>query len=150
MTELVAIAEMVGRFFGFGSVPNYSGTLEVIQRDPYSLLRGKLAEAWVVEDFTDYNCDLSFVWVLNKGPRSLTLRLSMVAPYAIALESTGDLASDEQLCQTIEEAGFRFLAKEDLQSIVRTPAITGTIYEVLFEFASQPCFVVRNCNFGRK
>lgn len=85
-----AMLELIGRFFGFNAVPDYCRTLSIFERDPYRPVRELLAQSWRLLDLTDNNSDLGFVYSLVDHPAKLTVRLSIVGPYALIVTDAGD------------------------------------------------------------
>lgn len=70
-----AMLELIGRYFGFGAMPDYSRTLSIIDRDPYRRVRERLAQSWDLIDLTDNNSDLGYVFALANHPDDVTVRL---------------------------------------------------------------------------
>jgi hypothetical protein len=127
---------MVFRFFGPGAIPNFSGTKAVLDRDPYRPLRDQFSERWRVADSTDLNYDVSFQWGLLDHPEPLTLRLSMVGPYAVIIRRGTELVDDPEIDAILVQAGFIKLSKDILSLPVPTwePEYSAALYEFLFAF----------------
>jgi hypothetical protein len=132
----VAMLEVIGRFFGFAALPDYSRSLAVFERDPYLPLRTRLATLWSLLDLTDYNSDLGFVYVLGDHPARLTVRLSIVGPYAVLLDESGHVVQPLDVSEVVRTAGFVLLGQEvlELQVDIWGPEFGGSVYEFLFEF----------------
>jgi hypothetical protein len=136
VTVPVAILELILRYFGLAATPDYSATLAIMRRDPYRPVREALATLWQVLDLTDYNSDLSFVYSMVGHPSGVTVRLSLVGPYAVILSPSGDVVAVDEIAEIVREAGFVLLGKELLEVPVTawSPEVEGSVYEFLFEF----------------
>jgi hypothetical protein len=91
---------------------------------------------WEIFDLTDYNSDLGFVYALVSHPARLTVRLSLVGPYAVILTEAGQIADAADVADILHSAGFQLLAREVLELPVTawSPEAEGSVYEFLFEF----------------
>lgn len=132
----IAIAELLGRFFGRGDRPNYSGTLALIERDPYAEVREALAGRWRLTEYTDYNSDLSFNYSIEFSATGAEVRLSMVGPYAVVLSTTGEVTDIPEIAEVLVKAGFHLLDQPMLSRPVSLwgPEYELPLYEYLFEF----------------
>lgn len=136
MTIPPAIREMVYRYFGAGAHPDYAKTLPIMQRDPYRKVREELAQHWTLRDITDYNSDLGFVYALENHEDRPTVRLSLVGPFSVITDPTGEIISDPHLDEILASNGFSSLEREILELPVDIwePEARGCLYEFLFEF----------------
>lgn len=71
----------------YGSLvsPDFSFTGEALSSRPYAGVVRDLEKSFRVEDDTDPNDDVSFVYVLTRAGEQWLLRLSMLGPYAVLL-----------------------------------------------------------------
>lgn len=101
---------------------------ESISRQPYQPLVERLEQQFSVQDDTDPNDDVSFIYVLRSGRDAWVLALSMVGPFAalfratsdhpVLIDATGMSALTKQEAELVEEAqsfGFSFLTKALLE-----------------------------------
>ncbi|MEV0144920.1 MULTISPECIES: hypothetical protein [unclassified Nonomuraea] len=124
---------------------------DAMRRDPYAGILRTLASTADVVDDTDVNCDVSFVYIA-RYESCLTIRLSMVGPYATVMSSGADglgplkVLSTSAQCENDSEAsvldilnenGFKVLSAEELR--LRVPLrlceedSSCTLYSALFE-----------------
>ena len=131
-----ATAEMVFRYFGVGSSPDYSATLGIISRRPYENVEEILAARWALTDLTDYNYDLGFVYALTDHQDLPTVRLSVVGPYAVIIDPQGRVVDTVDVAAILNSEGFEVMNKEVLELPVDIwkPEVGGCLYEFLFEF----------------
>jgi hypothetical protein len=76
------------------------------------------------------------VYALADHPSEVTLRLSMVGPYAVLLGPSGDVSHAQDVAEIVQAAGFQVLGRNVLEIPVTvwSPEAAGSIYEFLFEF----------------
>jgi hypothetical protein len=132
-----AVLELLLRYFGTAALPDFSAAIDIIARDPYRPLRGRLTERWSLEDSTDIQYDLGWSWWLGAGSRVVNLRLSFVGPYAVLLNSLGTATIyDDDVLALVRDEGFLVLSREQLEAPVEiwSPEYGGELYEFLFEF----------------
>ncbi|MFD2420481.1 hypothetical protein [Amycolatopsis pigmentata] len=152
MGELSAFRECIVRAYGSPDEPDWGFVRGVVDRNPYRPLFDELALRFPVEDDTDVNCDVSFTFLIT-GKRVLSLKLSMVGPYATLLAVTGsdpdaplqvvsrleDCANDDEraVFQLVTRHGFRILTTEELETSTRFRLEDTDIvplYRALFAF----------------
>lgn len=138
------IDEMLTQRYGHGPYPDYGFILEEISRDPYGNIRRSLEGKYRVLDLTDPNSDASFVYVLIGHPEELTVRLSLVGPFAVLLSprrsrSTAfrEVVADAWVEAILSIEGVSVLGKAVLgEQVSLCPSVTVSLYEALFEFDS--------------
>jgi len=152
MGELSAFRESVVRAYGSVDKPDWGFVNDVVARSPYGPLFDELALRFSVEDDTDINCDVSFTFLVT-AERVLSLKLSMVGPYAVLLAVPSDdpdaplqvisrleeCANDDEraVFQLVERHGFRILTAEELETSTRfklEDADIVSLYRALFAF----------------
>lgn len=152
MGELSAFRECIVRAYGSPGEPDWGFVRGVVARNPYGPLFDELALRFTVTDDTDVNCDVSFTFLIT-GKRVLSLKLSMVGPYAVVLAVTGtdpdaplkviarleDCADDDEraLFQLVTRHGFRILTTDELETSTRFKLEDTDIvplYRALFAF----------------
>jgi len=137
MTVPAAIGELLVRYFGGGSRPNYSETVRAIDREAYSSLRKYLEADPVVklEDLTDLNTDLGWWWSVTDGEERFSVRVSFVGPFAVVL-SAGKPVYDNRVCQILRDQGFILLSLAQMETRVSLwgPEDEAPLYEYLFCF----------------
>ena len=116
----------------YGSLedPRYFTITETMQRHPYEELIEEIGREFQVEDTTDENTDVSFIYALERKSESWALAISAVGPYAIFARglptseawgeilqptSTGLLDHEVRLMRRLSDAGLRLLSKEELE-----------------------------------
>jgi hypothetical protein len=149
--RLGAFRECLLRSYGDLADPKRHFVGEVVARQPYADILTGLAESGEVNDDTDVNCDVSFTYIARRR-RYLTVRLSMVGPYAAILSSGADGlspfhvisardqcedASEQAVFDLIDESGFKILSDGELREKVpirlRKGGPVSTIYAAFFE-----------------
>lgn len=130
--------ELLVRYFGTATAPDYGRTPELLARDPYRRVREQLQALCArVLDLTDLNYDLAAVYALEQRSGLPTVRLSLVGPYAVVLGPKGDLHDDKDVAALLAGEGFQVLRdRELLEQPVHYwgPEFIGPLYEFLFEF----------------
>jgi hypothetical protein len=132
-----ALVELLYRYYGTAELPDFSGSVAVVERNPFQRLRKRLEETWGLLDATEVQYDLGWSWWLRKEDRPLNLRLSFVGPYALLLDATNTtLVEDDEIVKLVREEGFAFLSVDELACPVElwSPEYVGSLYEFLFEF----------------
>ena len=141
MSDLpAALVERVVQFFGRGPQPSYGKAFEIIERDPYRGVRERFDEVWGADDLTDHNSDVASVVALRGHPRLVTVRLSIVGPYAYVHDCTGREVDDPQIAEILASEGFDVLPRELLVLPVPLwePEFPVTVWELLFQFDEDP------------
>ncbi len=87
----------------------YSNTPAYIDRDPHRAVRQRLEKFWQVVDLTDYNSDLSVVYALVGHLGEVTVRLSLVGPYALQLAPDGSIIQARDVSEVLFAEGFEEL-----------------------------------------
>lgn len=113
----------------YGSLesPNFSFVEDAISRQPYQALIRRLSRVFSVEEDTDPNDDVSFMYVLTSGRRQWLLRMSMLGPYAVLFrlndedepelvwddwQATSD--SEKEALGILSDMGIRVMSLEEL------------------------------------
>jgi hypothetical protein len=131
-----AIQEMVLRFFGEATLPDYSSTPDILARDPYRKVRNSLSSRFDLVEFTDVNVDLGIVLALGNHKDQATVRLSVVGPFALITNSAGQVILPRDLTRLLRDEGFQFLDRKTLELPVPywSPEVEVYLYECIFEF----------------
>ncbi|MGY2134865.1 hypothetical protein ACW9KT_21725 [Hymenobacter sp. HD11105] len=132
--------------YGSYTQPNYSFVSKVFQRQPYQPILQELSVRFTVEDTTDINYDVSFVYTL-RHEEVYGLHLSMVGRFFILFRLTTDLkqrqvvgeasSPDAQaLLQILEKHGFSKIDESSMHLL--TGLADGDpgnkrVFEALFE-----------------
>jgi hypothetical protein len=144
-----AYRECMTRSYGSLEHPNWGFVSETVARDPYRSLLTELERELPVEDDTDINDDVCFTYLV-RARRYLSVKLSMVGPYALMLgvgnDADGlsqviadsvDCADDTEhkVLELITRHGFIVLSARQLEQ--RVPITFGgkggfTVYEGFF------------------
>ena len=129
-----ALIELLLRYFGDGALPDYSAALTIVGREPFWPLREQLMRDNSFEDLTDVQYDLGWSWWLGYPVRNV--RVSFVGPYAVVLDASGHVVSDNYIESVLTAEGFVVLGEAVLTSAVEiwAPEVQGTLYEFVFEF----------------
>lgn len=112
--------DVIERRYGTSGEPYFEFVERSITEQPYARLLHQLSEKFVIEDITDVNYDVSFVFVLQQIRLSYILRLSMLGNYGLLMKS--DLGSKgywsistENLFDSNEEAIIKALQKNNVE-----------------------------------
>ncbi|MTE20615.1 hypothetical protein F0L17_16170 [Streptomyces sp. TRM43335] len=84
-----ACGEALRRAYRDLSRPRFDFVWEAVEREPCADVLRDLSAVCPVEDDTDVNCDVCFTYIA-RCERVLTVRLSMVGPYAMAYATGPD------------------------------------------------------------
>ncbi|MBP2337987.1 hypothetical protein JOF41_004165 [Saccharothrix coeruleofusca] len=136
--------------YGDLSSPQRRFALEMANRQPFEGIAHELAEVGPVADDTDINCDVCFTYIVH-AERPLSVKLSMVGPYAVVLSSALDGqrgtvlvparpptgTPEARVMSVVAAHGFVIVPDEHLEA--RVPLAVGegrdevTLYAALFE-----------------
>lgn len=153
MGELAAFHESIIRSYGSTTNPNWSFVNDIVSRDPYGGVAEELARFGEVEDDTDVNCDVSFTYLVRRPQRPISVRLSMVGPYALVLVVTSDdpdapldvvaavddadSADERAIVELLDGQGFTVLSSQTLERSIPF-SLDGEqfapLYRALFSF----------------
>lgn len=134
MTTADDLRKLVIERYGSLDEPSFHWVGPEYDRDSFGSLRSRLETTFAVEDITDLNSDVSFGYWLDARfaahPR-LTLRLSLVGPYAVLLRHKGpppEVVVDGEddcrpgpeafVCSQLAEHGIEILDREQISSPV--------------------------------
>jgi hypothetical protein len=154
--ELAAFRECIVRSYGSVERPNWSFVNDVVSRNPYDGLTEELARFGHLEDDTDVNCDVSFTYLVRRRQRPISVRLSMVGPYALLLVATSDHpdgpldvistvddagSQDERaIVELLDQQGFKVMSGETLERTIRfslNNEQVAPLYRALFSFEEE-------------
>ncbi|GAA2208749.1 hypothetical protein GCM10009850_042070 [Nonomuraea monospora] len=149
--QLAALRDCLARAYGDLDHPTWHFVTEMAARQPYADVLRRLRADGEVTDDTDVNCDVSFTYLARRR-RYLTVRLSMVGPYAAILSSGADGlgpfqvistrdqcadASEQAIFDLVSRSGFVILSREELQErmpiSLRETGRPSTVYAAFFE-----------------
>lgn len=101
----------------YGSLekPTFFFVESALAKRPYDAIVRKLAKYFNVEETTDPNEDVSFVFALSQGVDSWLLQLSMIGPYAIILGDYEVVASDSDEQSESEKKILEVLLNNNIQ-----------------------------------
>ncbi len=74
------VMDAIEATYGSLSDPSYSFVERAMSAQPYAECVDRLSNLVDVEDVTDVNDDVSFRYLLSRGPNEWALNLSMVGP----------------------------------------------------------------------
>lgn len=149
------ILRQIERTYGSLEDPKYFGITDRMRSRPYDSLIEEIGREFEVEDTTDTNTDVGFIYALTRQARSWALALSAVGPYAILARGLGtseawgeiltpaspDLTPDETwLIRKVGDAGVRLLTREELEypiplHILGSDPATVRVYQAAFSNA---------------
>lgn len=134
----IVLTEMLLRFYGWGAERNFSQVWDVYSRRPYDPLLRALRSVGGFSDLTDINDEVSFSF----STASLSIRLSMIGPYAVVLEGPTEglwypvsAAEDGDLAQVlglVSAGGFELLDRDLLERSVSIWDEDLSVYAALF------------------
>ncbi|WP_127933410.1 hypothetical protein [Nonomuraea polychroma] len=102
--DLADYLEFLTRSYGDLDDPKWFFVREAMDRNPYSELFRELSSLGAVIDDTDINCDVCFTFTIQ-SEQYLTVRLSMVGPYAVVFASGSDGHGPLRLLETASQYG---------------------------------------------
>ncbi|TYB60549.1 hypothetical protein FXF51_30475 [Nonomuraea sp. PA05] len=148
---MAALRECLIHTYGDLANPTWHFVTEMAARQPYADVLRTLRANGEVTDDTDVNCDVSFTYIARRK-RYLTVRLSMVGPYAAILSSGEDGhgpfqviskpdqcvdASERMIFDVVDQRGFEILSRGELRAgtpiTLRETGQASTVYAAFFE-----------------
>lgn len=149
------VLRQIERTYGSLEDPKYFGISDRMRSRPYEPLIEDICREFEVEDTTDTNTDVGFIYALARQAHSWALALSAVGPYAILARglagsaawgeiltpASPDLTPDEtRLIRGVSDAGLRLLTREELEHpiplhILGTDPATVRVYQAAFSNA---------------
>jgi hypothetical protein len=126
-------------FFGSGE-PSYSKILVIAETNPYGSLRNRVESSFgPIEDLTDFNSDLGWVWWFRCNDQILSLRLSFVGEFALLLDSQKRPVSVPQVLDLLVNEGLVVLSREQLEVTIDLwgPEFEAPLYEYLFQYDTE-------------
>lgn len=101
----------------YGSLerPTFFFVESALAKRPYDDIVQKLSKYFNIEETTDPNEDVSFVFALSQGVDSWLLQLSMIGPYAIILGDHDVVTTDGDDRSEFEEKILEVLLNNDIK-----------------------------------
>jgi hypothetical protein len=137
----------------YGSLdnPDFHRLRPSLDAPPFAELAADLRRNFTLDDDTDPNTDVARVLILRQGPRSWSISLSLVGPYACILRITrqhramtselvqqpGAAPAEAELFEALSAHGFRMLPRAVLEAPVplrlwATDPENVRVYQALF------------------